>query len=148
MILRKLVAVALIASFGLVFQNGCASLSVRDASGQVITTAETAKHLAVEAELAWRCGQPTALPAPNCISPEQHAHFVAILVQADKYLHDARDIWNLLPTTGSPDISAITQIIAKVAAIIQEIMNGIPNPAAQAKLAAAPEVVKTLAVKK
>ena len=140
--IRRALALGLVV--GLV---NCASLSVRDAAGQSIVTAETARHLAVDIELSQRCGQPTSLPG-HCISPEQHAHFVAILVQAETYLKDARDIYNLLPTTGSPDISAITQIIAKVAVIIQEVMNGLPTPEAQAKLGASPAVVKTLAVGK
>lgn len=143
--MRKVIAVLLIGSLGLALQGASCGGSVKDSAGKIIITAEAALHIATDAELALRCGQPTAIPG-HCISPEQHAIFKDKLLKGFALLKDANDIYNSLPPTGSPSISQITQIIAKIAEIIQEVMNGFPAVEA-AKLRARPEVAKTLEVK-
>lgn len=126
--------------------SACASLSLHDAAGQAIATAETALHIVTDAELALVCGTPTSLPG-HCITAEQHVVFKQKLLDAFALLKDAKDIYVLLPTTGTPNVSAITQIIAKIGAIIQEIENGFPDTTSKAQVAAAPSVIKTVAVK-
>lgn len=145
--MRKLAAILLIGALGFVSTAASCGGSVRDNAGKIIVTAETALHIATDAELALRCGEPTAPPG-FCISPEQHAIFKERLLQGFALVKDARDIYNLLPPTGSPDISAITQIIVKIGDIIREVMAGFPTQASQQGLAAHPEVASTLKVGK
>lgn len=143
--MRKVIAVLLIGTLGLVVQGASCGGSVKDNAGKVIITAETALHIATDAELALRCGQPTAIP-DHCISPEQHVIFKDKLLKGFALLKDARGIYDSLPPTGTPSISQITSIIAQIGQIIQEVMDGFPTVEA-AKLRARPEVAKTLEVK-
>lgn len=143
--MRKVIAVLLIGVVGLVSTAASCGGSVKDSAGKIIITAEAALHIATDAELALRCGQPTAIPG-NCISPEKHAVYKDKLLKGFALLKDANDIYNSLPPTGTPSISQITSIIAQIGAIIQEVMNGFPAVEAE-KLRARPEVAKTLEVK-
>lgn len=153
--MRKLAALALIAALGLVSQGASCGSSVKDGAGKAIVAAEAAYHVAVEAELALRCGEPTSLPAPNCISPEQHAQLKAVLLQIynpgpppSGYLAEAKELYALLPD-GAPNAQQIFALISKIGEIVQQVIAGLPQSAPKAVAAAAdPNVLKTIATSK
>lgn len=143
--MRKVIAVLLIGVVGLVVQGASCGGSVKDSAGKIIITAEAALHIATDAELALRCGEPTTIP-DHCIPAEKHTVYKDKLLKGFTLLKDAQGIYNSLPPTGTPSISQITSIIAQIGEIIQEVMNGFPAVEAE-KLRANPSVAKTLEVK-
>ena len=143
--MRKLVSILGVVAIGLVFSNASCGGNVRDQAGKVIIAAEAALHVATEAELALRCGQPTSVEG-TCISPEKHEVFKVKLLKGFALLKDAKGIYDSLPPTGNPSIAEITNIISQIGTIIQEVIDGFPSLEG-AKLASEPNVAKTLAVK-
>jgi hypothetical protein len=149
--MRKLIAGLLIGALGLVSSAASCGGTVHDKAGQAIVAAEAAYHIVVEAELALRCGEPTALPLPNCISPEKHAQFKVILLQVFNpgppptgFLQDAKDLWAALPTEGSPNASQIYALISKIGEIVQRIISGLPQSTQATAAAKNADVVRTI----
>lgn len=148
--LKKLAAIALICSMGFTFQAASCGGNAKDVVGKAVIAAEAAYHVVVEAELAERCGQPTAFPAPNCITTEQHVKYKAILLQVynpgpppSGYLQNAKDLWTALPE-GNPSTAQIFALISEIGKIVQQILAGLPHGPASVQAAADPNVVKTI----
>lgn len=153
--MKKLIGVFLVGALALSLTAASCGGSVKDSAGKAIAAAEVAYHVAAEAELALRCGEPTALPAPNCIDAAKHATFKKILLEvynpgppASGYLRGAGDLYALLPATGSPSTSEIFGLIAKVGEIIQRVVAGLPASTQAIAAAADSNVVKTVAAAK
>lgn len=145
--MRKLIAFTLVGALALASTGASCGGSVKDSAGKAVVAAEAAYHVVVEAELALRCGQPTAIVG-HCISAEDHARYKALLLQVYNpgppptgFLKDAKDIYALLPTSGTPDTSQLLALVSKIGEIIQGVLNGLP-PSAQATSATADSSVQ------
>lgn len=149
--MKKFLAIALIAALGLATSAASCGSSPHDTAGKAIVAAEAAYHVVVEAELALRCGQPTAIVG-HCISPEDHARYKGILLQIYSpgppptgYLQEARELYVLLPTSGTPSTAQIFALISKIGEIVQQVVAGLPVQSPKAIAAAGDEnVVKTV----
>ena len=149
--MKKFIAALLIGALGLVSTAASCGGSPKDKVGKAIIIAESAYHITVEAELALRCGEVTAPPAPNCIAPEKHAQFKVVLLQIfnpgpppSGYLQDAKDLYELLPAEGNPNTTQIFAIIFKIGEIVQQVITQLPKSEIASSAAANENVVKTI----
>jgi hypothetical protein len=79
------------------------------------------------------CGKPTAAPAPACLTTEQRKAVAAKLSPAfglDESLATAVRDW----PAGTPQPAAIADYLAKISALVTDVVNALPDGALKSKL--------------
>lgn len=116
--------------------TACAAHGVRHVA-TVSVTAAHASLLAVQATADLLvCGKPTAPAAPQCLSAEDRAHKVApLLSKAFDYDVKAALIVRDIPE-GAPPPGDLAPYLAKVGALIDEVLALLPNSQPKAALVA------------